>query len=139
VEVLSGHGDTRLGGDDFDQLLLDLVGDDFLRLHGVDLRESSASRSRTLRAVEEAEKKLSLEPFAVVEEEFVAQQAGVPLHLRREIHCDEYEDLIESLLNKTHYCVDETLSDAKLNANQIDKIILVVGASRTPRGTDVAV
>jgi molecular chaperone DnaK len=132
VEVLSSHGDTRLGGDDFDQLLLDAACEDFLREHGVDLRGSPASKSRTLRAVEEAKKRLSLEPFAALEEEFIAEKAGAPLHLRREIRRCEYEDLIEPLLNKTLKCVDEALSDAKLNANQIDKVILVGGASRTP-------
>ena len=60
VEVLSSHGDTHLGGDDFDQLLLDLVCDDFQREHGVDLRQSLAARSRVLRAVEEAKKRLSV-------------------------------------------------------------------------------
>jgi molecular chaperone DnaK len=133
VEVLSSHGDTRLGGDDFDQLLCDLVSSDFQREHGVDLGQSPAARSRVLRAVEEAKKLLSLEPVARIEEEFIAEKRGAPLHLRREIRRSDYEELIEPLLAKTLKCVDEALSDAKLNANQIDKVILVGGASRTPR------
>ncbi|MGD0897492.1 MAG: Hsp70 family protein [Thermoguttaceae bacterium] len=132
VEVLSSHGDTRLGGDDFDQLLLDHVCEDFRREHGVEIRDSLAAKSRVLRAVEEAKKRLSLEPVAAVEEEFIAEKNGTPLHLRREIRRDEYESLIEPLLAKTLQCVDQSLSDAKLNANQIDKVVLVGGASRTP-------
>ncbi|MGA2032284.1 MAG: Hsp70 family protein [Thermoguttaceae bacterium] len=133
VEVLSSHGDTHLGGDDFDQLLADLVCDDFHREHGIDLRQSPAGKSRVLRAVEEAKKRLSFEAVAQIEEEFIAEKQGAPLHLRREIHRDEYEELIEPLLAKTLKCVDQSLSDAKLNANQIDKVVLVGGASRTPR------
>ena len=132
VEVLASHGDTHLGGDDFDQLLLDLVCDDFGREHGVDLRRSPAARSRVLRAVEEAKRKLSAEPAAQIEEEFIAENSGAPLHLRTEIRRTEYEELIEPLLAKTLRCLDQSLSDAKLNANQIDRVILVGGASRTP-------
>jgi molecular chaperone DnaK len=132
VEVLSSHGDTHLGGDDFDQLLSDLVCEDFRREHGVDLRQSLAAKSRVLRAVEEAKRKLSLEPIANIEEEFVTEKNGTPLHLRRELRRTDYEELIDPLLAKTLRCVDQSLSDAKLNANQIDKVILVGGASRTP-------
>ena len=132
VEVLSSHGDTHLGGDDFDQLLLDLVSDDFLREHEVDLRESLTSRSRVLRAVEEAKRRLSSEPAVEIVEEFIVEKQGSSLHLRRELRRTEYEDLIEPMLAKTLQCVDQSLSDAKLNANQIDKVILVGGASRTP-------
>jgi molecular chaperone DnaK len=132
VEVLSSHGDTHLGGDDFDQLLLDFVCDDFLREHGVDLRKSLSTKARVLRAVEEAKKRLSAEPVVQIEEEFIAEKQGAPLHLRRELCRSDYENLIEPLLMKTLKCVDESLSDAKLNANQIDKVILVGGASRTP-------
>ncbi len=132
VEVLSSHGDTHLGGDDFDQLLLDFVCEDFLHEHGIDLRQSPVAKSRVLRAVEEAKKRLSSEPAVQIEEEFIAEKQGAPLHLRRELRRGDYEDLIEPLLAKTLKCVDESLSDAKLNANQIDKVILVGGASRTP-------
>jgi len=132
VEVLASHGDTQLGGDDFDQLLLDRVCDDFAEEHGIDLRESLSARSRLLRAVEEAKKKLSCEPVVRIQEEFIAQKHGAPINLDREINRLEYEDLIEPLLSKTLVCVDESLSDAHLSATQIDKVILVGGATRTP-------
>jgi len=132
VEVLASHGDTQLGGDDFDQALLDRVCDDFAEEHGVDLRRSPAARSRLLRAVEEAKKTLSCEAVAKIEEEFIAQKAGAPLNLEKELSRLEYEELIEPLLAKTLVCVDESLSDAGLHARQIDKVILVGGASRTP-------
>jgi molecular chaperone DnaK len=133
VEVLASHGDTQLGGDDFDQLLLDYVCDKFAAEQKVDLRESLAAKARVLRAVEEAKIKLSYEPFARIQEEFIAEKKGIPLHLNLEISRMEYEELIDHLLTKTLVCVDESLSDARLHINQIDKVILVGGSSRTPR------
>jgi molecular chaperone DnaK len=132
VEVLASHGDTHLGGDDFDQILLDWVCDDFARQHQVDLRESLVARSRILQAVERAKIRLSFEAVAQIEEEFIAEKDGKPLHLRREIQRHEYEAQIEPLLLKTLDHLNHALSDAKLNARQIDKVILVGGASRTP-------
>src|SRR6516162_6748324 len=81
VEVLASHGDTHLGGDDFDDLLLNVVCDRFQQEHQIDLRASLVSRSRVLRAVEEAKKRLSYHPFARIEEEFIAEKEGRPLHL----------------------------------------------------------
>jgi len=132
VEVLASHGDTHLGGDDFDQLLLDYVCDRFQKEQGVDLRDSLLARSRLLQAVEAAKKLLSFEPVAALQEEFIADSGGVPLHLKMEIARPDYEDLIEPLLAKTLVCVDEALSDAQLHVQHIDKVILVGGASRTP-------
>ena len=132
VEILASHGDTHLGGDDFDQRLLDMVCDRFLTEHGIDLRDSLAARSRVLRAVEEAKKVLSTEAIAPIEEEFLAEKKGVPLHLKMEIERGDYEELIEPLLAKTLTCVDQSLSDADLQAHQIDKVVLVGGATRTP-------
>ncbi|MGB6042346.1 MAG: Hsp70 family protein [Pirellulales bacterium] len=132
VEVLASHGDTQLGGDDFDQLLLDHVCGAFKEQHDVDPRESLVSKSRLLCAVEEAKKRLSFDAYALIEEEFIAEKSGVPLHLKTELARIDYEALIEPLLNKTLVCVDEALSDAKLTADKIDRVVLVGGASRTP-------
>jgi molecular chaperone DnaK len=132
VEVLSSHGDTKLGGDDFDELLMDYVCDRFQAEYDIDLRMMLASKSRVLKAVEEAKKRLSFEPCANIQEEFITEKGGVPLHLEMEILRLDYEQLIESLLEKTLVCVDEALSDAELTTNEIDRVILVGGASRTP-------
>jgi molecular chaperone DnaK len=132
VEILSSHGDTRLGGDDFDQKLLDYVCDAFQNEHGIDLRESLTAGSRLLAAVEEAKKRLSSEPIVAIEEEFIAEKGGVSLNLSVELDRSEYEELIEPLLAKTLRCLDEALADAGVQANQIDKVLLVGGATRTP-------
>jgi molecular chaperone DnaK len=133
VEVLASHGDTHLGGDDFDDLLLNVVCDRFQQEHQIDLRASLVSRSRVLRAVEEAKKKLSYHPFARIEEEFIADKEGRPLHLDTELSREEFEELIAPLLTKTMDCVQRALEDSKLNASAIDKVVLVGGATRTPR------
>ena len=132
VEVLASHGDTHLGGDDFDQLLLDFVCNQFQDEHGLDLREVPVAKSRLLQAVEEAKKRLSSEAFTMLAEEFLVEKDGLPLHLQRELDRREYEELIGPLLHKTVRCVDAALADAKLHAQDIDKIILVGGSSRTP-------
>jgi molecular chaperone DnaK len=132
VEILASHGDTQLGGDDFDQRLLDFVCDAFQTEHGIDLRSSATARSRLLTAVEEAKKRLSTEAVVTIEEAFIAEKDGVPLNLNLEIERREYERLIEPLLAKTLKCVDDALRDANLTANQIEKVVLVGGATRTP-------
>jgi molecular chaperone DnaK len=132
VEVLSSHGDTQLGGDDFDELLLKRVCDRFQEEQGVDLRASLTSRARVLRAVEEAKKQLSFHPFARIEEEFIAEKQGQPLHLNIEISRTDYEELVRPLLDRTMDCVQRALSDARLTPAQIDKVVLVGGVTRTP-------
>ncbi|HEY7313702.1 MAG TPA: Hsp70 family protein, partial [Gemmataceae bacterium] len=132
VEVLSSHGDTQLGGDDFDELLLTLVCDRFQQEHGVDLRADLVSRSRVLRAVETAKRHLSFHPFTRIEEEFIAEKDGQALHLTMELTRDEYETLIQPLLDRTMDCVQRALDDANLIASSIDKVVLVGGSTRTP-------
>jgi molecular chaperone DnaK len=132
VEVLSSHGDTQLGGDDFDELLLTLVCDRFQNQHGIDLRASLAARARVLRAVEAAKRHLSAHPFARIEEEFIAEKEGQALHLALEISREEYERLIQPLLDRTMDCVQRALDDAHLTASAIDKVVLVGGSTRTP-------
>jgi molecular chaperone DnaK len=132
VEVLASHGDTQLGGDDFDDLLLKFVCDRFQQEHGVDLRANLVSRSRVLRAAEAAKRHVSDHPFARIQEEFIAEKEGRALHLDLEVSRTEYEDLIRPLLDKTMDCVQRALDDARLTAAQIDKVILVGGSTRTP-------
>jgi molecular chaperone DnaK len=132
VEILSSHGDTQLGGDDFDQRLLDFVCDRFQSEHGIDLRGSLVARSRLLSAVEAAKKSLSTQPVVMIEEEFIAEKNNMPLNLTQEIHRAAYEELIEPLVAKTLKCVDDAMNDAKVQAHQISKVLLVGGATRTP-------
>src|ERR1700736_5471510 len=132
VEVLASHGDTQLGGDDFDAMLFKFVLDKFQDDHGIDLGGNLVARARVLRAVEAAKRQLSFHPFARIEEEFIAEKDGQALHLNIEVSREEYERLIRPLMDKTMDCVQRALDDARLTASAIDKVVLVGGSTRTP-------
>ena len=132
IEVLSSHGDTQLGGDDFDELLFKHVVLKFQAQHGIDLATNVISRARVLRAVEAAKRELSFHPFVRLEEEFIAEKDGQALHLQLELTRNEYEELIRPLMMRTMDCVQRALEDAKVAANAIDKVVLVGGSTRTP-------
>jgi molecular chaperone DnaK len=132
VEVLASHGDTQLGGDDFDDLLLKFVCDRFQEQHGIDVRANLVARARLLRAVEAAKRQLSYHPFTRIEEEFIAEKEGQALHLSMEISRQQYEEMIQPLLNRTMDCVQQALDDSHLTGSAIDKVVLVGGSTRTP-------
>ncbi len=132
VEILASQGDNNLGGDDFDQRLLDYVCEQFQDQHGIDLQDNLAARARLLRAVEDAKKLLSNEGEAAVQEEFLVEKDGVPINLDMTLARDTYENLIEPLIDRTLRCVDQALTDSGLQAREIDKVVLVGGATRTP-------
>lgn len=137
TEVLASHGNNRLGGDDFDQLLLDFVHQRFVATGGVDLQADRRAMSRLLHAVEEAKKQLSFEPYVRLREEHLAERNRVPVHLDMEIVRSEYEQLIRPLLEGTLDSVHRALSDAGKRPDQVDDILLVGGATRTPLVTEL--
>ena len=132
TEVLASHGNNHLGGDDFDQLLLDFVHNRFVAAGGADIRADRRAMSRLLHAVEEAKKRLSFEPYVRLREEHLAERNGVPVHLDVEVARSEYEQLIRHLLDGTLDSVHRALSDAGKRPDQVDEILLVGGATRTP-------
>jgi molecular chaperone DnaK len=132
VEVLASHGDTQLGGDDFDNLLLDHVCGRFQAEHGIDLRGALVAKARVLRAVEAAKRQLSVHPFARIEEEFIAEKDGQALHFTMELGREEYEEMIMPLIERTMDCVRRALEDAQLTPAALDKVVLVGGSTRTP-------
>jgi molecular chaperone DnaK len=132
IEVLASHGDTQLGGDDFDDLLLNHVLQRFQQETGVDVANQAVPRARLLRAVEAAKRQLSFEPFVRLEEEFLAEKDGRPLHLSMELSRRDYEALIQPLLDRTLASVQRALQDCNLMPRDLDRVILVGGATRTP-------
>lgn len=132
TEVLASHGNTHLGGDDFDQLLLEFVHHRFTDGGGPDLRADRRAMSRLLRACEDAKKRLSFEPYARIREEHLAERDGVPVHLDFEVSREDYERLIRHLIEGTLDSVHQTLSDAGMRPEGVDEILLVGGATRTP-------
>ncbi|HVK08574.1 MAG TPA: Hsp70 family protein [Gemmataceae bacterium] len=137
VEVLASHGDTQLGGDDFDELLLNYLCDNFNTDHRIDLRDDRTARARVLRAAEAAKRQLSDHAFTRVEEEFIAEKDGVPLHLSVEVTRAEFDDLIRPLIDRTMDCLQRSLDDARLTATQIDRVVLVGGSTRVPMVSDL--
>ncbi len=102
TEVLASHGNNRLGGDDFDQLLVDRLVNEFRDQHGVDLNGNHrVALSRLWWTAEETKKKLSLEPFAKIREEALVDIDGKSLHLETEISREEYEQMIDPLIEST--------------------------------------
>ena len=133
TEVLSSQGDNRLGGDDFDQLLVDWFVDQFQEEHGIDLKnDHAAAISRLWQTAEAAKKKLSFEPFAMIREEALANAGGKPLHLEMEISREEFEEMIRPLVESTLDCVSRAMSDAGKKAGDLDAILLVGGSTRIP-------
>ena len=131
IEVISSHGNNHLGGDDFDQKLVEHLCD-FLRLeHGVEALPPQAM-ARIERAAETAKKTLSDHPFAMVEEEYLLEKDGMPLHLKVEIARHDYEEMIEAYIDDTMEAVHQALRDAGLAASDMDEILLVGGSTRTP-------
>ncbi len=132
TEVLASHGDTQLGGDDFDALLLEQLLGSFRATHGVDLREDRIAVSRLLVAAEAAKRALSERPDVAVREESLAIRDGVPLHLTKELQREEYEALIRPLVERSLASVSRALQDAGKRPADLDGILLVGGSTRTP-------
>jgi len=133
TEVLASHGNNRLGGDDFDDLLAGWLADEFQKQHGIDLRNGHpAANARLWWAAEDAKKKLSFEHYVNIREEALASVGGKPLHLEAEISRDGYEALIRPLVESTLDSVSKTLQDSGKNPGALDAILLVGGSTRTP-------
>ena len=133
TEVLASHGNNHLGGDDFDDLLVERLLEEFKREHGIDLRdEHPAAYARLWNAAEEAKKALSFEPFTPVREEALVVADGKPLHLELELARDDYEAMIRPLVETTLESVTKALDDASMHHGDLDAILLVGGSTRTP-------
>jgi molecular chaperone DnaK len=125
VEVLASHGNNKLGGDDFDQKIIDYIVDHIKP-------QSSKAMARINRAAEAAKRALSNQPFVTIEEEYLEQQNGTPIHLSLELSRDDYEEMIAEYIDETLEAVHIALNGANLLASDIDEILLVGGSTRTP-------
>jgi molecular chaperone DnaK len=132
TEVLASHGNRRLGGDDFDELLARRLAQEFERAHGVRLLDAPVARARVYRAAEEAKVRLSTAGVVGVREEFIAEKDGRPLHLEAEVTRQEFEDLISDLLDSTLVSVRRAIADARCSAADIEQVLLVGGSTRIP-------
>ena len=132
VEVLASHGNNRLGGDDFDARILDHFTDWLKRERGADPGANRQAMARLTRAAEIAKIQLSDAPFARVEEEYLLEGKEGPVHLSLELSRDDYEAMIEPYVAETLAAVHIALEGAKLRVADLDEVLLVGGATRTP-------
>ncbi len=130
IEVIASHGNNHLGGDDFDALIEKVLMAKLQEDGFSDIPLKAKARIR--RAAENAKKLLSIQPFALVEEEYLLTGDGVPYNFSIELARQQYEDMITPLLDETLDAVHLVLRDAGLTASAIDEILLVGGSTRTP-------
>jgi molecular chaperone DnaK len=131
-EVLSINGDTHLGGDDFDQVLINYLADEFKRTEGIDLRKDPMALQRLKEAAEKAKIELSSAMETTVNLPFITADQSGPKHLQISINRSKFEQLITPLVERTRKPVLDALKDAKLQASQIDEVVLVGGSTRVP-------
>ncbi|MBM3734490.1 MAG: heat-shock protein Hsp70 [Acidobacteria bacterium] len=132
TEVLASHGNNHLGGDDFDDLLAGRLAQEFEQRHGVFVTKYPSAKARLWWAAEEAKKRLSFEPYVKIREEALVMDGGKPLHLEVEISREEYEQMIQPLVETTFDSVSKALRDSGKSPGDLDAILLVGGSTRTP-------
>src|SRR6187402_1062731 len=132
-EVISTNGDTHLGGDDFDEVLIHFVADNFQKEQGVDLRKDPMALQRLQEACEKAKKELSSLPQTDINLPFITIASGVPKHLQVTITRAKFEELTDHLIERCRKPVVQAMQDAKLSAKDIDEVVLVGGSTRIPR------
>jgi molecular chaperone DnaK len=136
-EVKSTNGDTHLGGDDVDQVLIDYLATEFKKLEGMDLRQDRMALQRLKEAAETAKIQLSSSTSAPVNLPFITAINGVPKHLVLDITRAMFEKLAAPILDRTIEPCRKALADAKLTASDIDEVVLVGGSTRIPYVQDI--
>ena len=131
-EVLSTNGDTNLGGDDFDQAIIDYLVSEFKKSDGIDLSEDKSAMQRLKEAAEKAKIELSQTQKTDINLPFITADKEGPKHLDIELTRAKFEDLISELVEKTRIPVENALKDAKLTSDDIKKVLLVGGSTRVP-------
>ena len=131
-EVLSTNGDTHLGGDDFDHVIIDWLADEFQKEEGVDLRQDPMAMQRLKEAAEKAKIELSSSTTAEINLPYITATASGPKHLVRTLSRAKFEQLADKLIQATIKPCEQALKDAGLTPKDIDEVILVGGSTRIP-------
>ena len=132
-QVISTSGDTHLGGDDFDDALINYVATQFKQDNGIDLRNDAMALQRLQEACEKAKKELSTLPETDINLPFITMDASGPKHLTMKITRSRFEELIDDLVERCKTPVLQALKDAGMNPNEIDEVVLVGGSTRVPK------
>lgn len=136
-EVKSTNGDTHLGGDDFDQRLIDYLADEFQKQEGIDLRKDPMALQRLKEAAEKAKIELSSSMQTDVNLPFITATQDGPKHLNINITRAKFEQLIDDLLERTKIPCERAMKDAGVTPSQIDEVILVGGSTRVPKVQEI--
>ncbi len=136
IEVLSTAGDNRLGGDDFDQKIVDYIVNDFRANNGVDLSADKMALQRVKEAAEKAKKELSAATTTNINLPFISMNASGPLHLDMNLTRAKFDELTSDLVERTAEPVKRALSDAGLGASELGQVLLVGGSTRIPAVQD---
>jgi len=131
-EVLATNGDTHLGGDDFDQRIMDLLISDFKAKEGIDLSKDKMAVQRLKQAAEKAKIDLSGMTKTTISEAYITADANGPKHLEFDLTRAKFDDMTKDLIDRSLLSVDACMKDAKLTFNDISKVILVGGSTRIP-------
>jgi len=132
-EVKATNGDTHLGGDDFDEVLVDYIASEFKKDNTVDLRKDKQALQRVRDAAEKAKIELSAATEVEINQPYITQKDGQPMHLTLKLTRAKLESLVSDLIEKTMKPVESCLKDAKLDPHDIDEVILVGGMTRMPK------
>jgi len=137
IEVKATNGDTHLGGDDFDAVIVDYIVSEFKKENSVDLKADSQALQRVRDAAEKAKIELSAANEVEINQPYITQRDSQPLHLTMKLTRAKLESLVDELIQKTIKPVEACLKDAKLDAHDIDEIIMVGGMTRMPKVVEV--
>ncbi len=136
-EVKATSGNNKLGGDDFDNRLMDFIVSEIKKEHDIDLKDDKMAMQRIKETAEKAKKDLSGMTSTQISLPFIAQKEGAPVNFEMDITRAKFEELIDDLLESTLEPVRNALKDAKLTAKDIDKILLVGGSTRIPKVMEI--
>jgi molecular chaperone DnaK len=131
-EVISTNGDTHLGGDDFDQVIIDWLSQEFKNDEGIDLKKDPMAMQRLKEAAEKAKIELSSSSQTEINLPYIMPVDGIPKHLVKTLTRSKFEQLADSLIQRTLEPCKKALSDAKMSSSDIDEVILVGGSTRIP-------
>lgn len=131
-EVLSTSGDTQLGGTDMDHVLIDFIAEEFRKEHGIDLRKDKMAIQRLKEGAEKAKIELSTVLETDINLPFITADASGPKHLTLKLSRAKLESLVQPIIDRCRHPMEQALSDAKLTADQVTKVIMVGGPTRMP-------
>ncbi len=137
-EVISTNGDGHLGGDDFDQKLIDYVAETFRKKEGIDLKKDAMALQRLKEACEKAKMELSQQMETTINLPFITADQSGPKHLQETISRSKFESVCEDLFKRLEEPCKQAIKDAKLNAKDIDEVVMVGGSTRIPRVQEIA-